>query len=140
MRVAGDPSVSSHPYLQVLILALGGVGFVAAALITSWLLRPRRPDDEKQSTYECGEEPVGSAWFQFPAQFYLIALLFVVFEVEAVYLIPWALKLGDFIHYFGAEGLGSAWFAVIEMGVFLAILLLGWVYALRKGALEWITE
>lgn len=132
--------MTGHPYLQLLIMTVGGILFVAAAMIVSWLLRPNRPSEVKSSTYECGEEPVGSAWFQFPAQFYLIALLFVVFEVEAAFLIPWALKLGDFLHHAAAEGVGSPWFVVVEMAIFLAILILGWVYALRKGALEWITE
>jgi NADH-quinone oxidoreductase subunit A len=130
----------THPYIQILILAIGGIVFIGAALVLAFLVRPRKPSAEKETTYECGELPVGSAWFQFPAQFYLIALLFVVFEVEAVYLIPWALKLSHFLHMPVAEGVGSAWFAVVEMGVFLFILLLGWIYALRKGALEWITE
>jgi len=132
--------VTSHPYLQVLILAIGGVAFLVGAFVASFLLRPRRPNDTKYTTYECGEEPVGSAWFQFPAQFYLIALLFVVFEVEAVYLIPWALKFGDFVHDAAGHNVGTAWFAVVEMAIFLGILLLGWVYALRKGALEWLTD
>ena len=132
--------MTGHPYLQLLIMTVGGILFVAAAMIVSWLLRPNRPSEVKSSTYECGEEPVGSAWFQFPAQFYLIALLFVVFEVEAAFLIPWALKLGDFLHHAAAEGVGSPWFVVVEMAIFLAILILGWVYARRKGALEWIPE
>lgn len=132
--------MTGHPYLQLLIMTIGGILFVAAAMIVSWLLRPRRPNEVKASTYECGEEPIGSAWFRFPAQFYLIALLFVIFEVEVAYLVPWALKLGDFIHQPAAEGVGSPWFGVVEMAIFLSLLILGWVYALRKGALEWVTE
>jgi NADH-quinone oxidoreductase subunit A len=129
-----------HPYAQILILTLGGIVFIGGALVFGWLIRPRKPGESKETTYECGELPIGSAWFQFPAQFYLIALLFVVFEVEAVYLLPWALKLSGFVHNAQGEGVGSPWFAIVEMSVFLFILLLGWVYALRKGALEWITE
>ncbi len=129
-----------HPYAQILILAVGGIVFIGGALVFGWLVRPRKPAEPKETTYECGELPIGSAWFQFPAQFYLIALLFVVFEVEAVYLLPWALKLSSFLHNPEGELVGSAWFAIVEMGIFLFVLLLGWVYALRKGALEWITE
>ncbi len=129
-----------HPYTQILIVALGGIFLMGAGLGTAFLSRPRRPSGERDTTYECGEAPVGTAWFQFPAQFYLIALLFVVFEIEAVYLIPWALKLSDFVHYPRLAGVGTPWFAIVEMGVFLGILLLGWLYALRKGALEWVTE
>lgn len=132
--------MSGHPYVQILILAIGGIVFIGGALVFGWLIRPRRPGAEKESTYECGEVPIGTAWIQFPAQFYLIALLFVVFEVEAVYLIPWALKLDHFLHMPQAELVGTPWFVVVEMAVFLFILLLGWVYALRKGAIEWITE
>lgn len=132
--------MASHPYVQFFLLAAGATAFLGLTLGLAFLLRPRKPSAAKAGTYECGEEPVGTARVQFPAQFYLLALLFVVFEVEAVYLIPWALKLGDFMHNPVGEGVGTPWFVVIEMAVFLFILILGWLYALRKGALEWMTE
>jgi NADH:ubiquinone oxidoreductase subunit 3 (subunit A) len=77
-------------------------------------------------TYECGEEPDGSAWMRFHPRYYVVALLFVVFDVEAAFLFPWALNI---------ESLGL--FAIVEMSVFLGILFLGWLYAVKKGAIKW---
>jgi NADH:ubiquinone oxidoreductase subunit 3 (subunit A) len=83
---------------------------------------------EKTTTYECGEEPIGDSWVNIDVHYYVIGLLFVIFDVEAVFLLPWALV----IHKIGI-------FAVIEGAVFLAILAAGLVYAWRKGALEWVS-
>lgn len=80
----------------------------------------------KRQTYECGEEPDGPAWIQFHPRYYVIALVFVVFDVEAAFLFPWALSIGK---------LGLL--AIIDMAVFVVILMLGWWYALKKGALKW---
>jgi NADH:ubiquinone oxidoreductase subunit 3 (subunit A) len=80
----------------------------------------------KYDTYECGEEPDGLAWIRFHPRYYVIALIFVLFDVETVFMLPWALNIRQ---------LGSV--AIVEMVVFVAILLLGWLYAWRKGALEW---
>jgi len=80
----------------------------------------------KPMTYECGEEPEGGAWLQFHPRYYLVALVFVLFDVEAVFLFPWALAI---------DALGGL--AIVDMLVFVLVLLLGWGYALRKGALKW---
>jgi len=96
-------------------------------LVLSWLLRPHRPGRIKQSTYECGLETVGETWIQFKVQYYLYALIFVLFDVETVFLYPWAVAYNQ---------LGL--FALVEMMVFLLILGAGLVYAWRKGALEWV--
>ncbi len=90
------------------------------------LLRPARPFAAKLESYECGSVPIGEAWVQFPVGFYLVALLFIVFDVLAVFLFPWVLTL---------RGLGV--YGLLTMFVFLAILSLGWVYAYREGILEW---
>ena len=111
---------------KVFIFLLIGAGFVLVALITSWLLRPRRPYAAKLASYECGEEPVGGAWIRFNIRFYTIALIFLIFEVEVVFLLPWALVY---------RNLGM--FAFIEMVVFLAILLVGFAYVWVKGDLDW---
>jgi NADH-quinone oxidoreductase subunit A len=111
---------------KVFIFLLIGAGFVAVALVISWLLRPRRPYPAKLATYECGEEPIGGAWVRFNIRFYTIALIFLIFEVEVVFLLPWALVY---------RGLGM--FAFIEMVVFLAILLVGFAYVWVKGDLDW---
>ena len=104
-----------------MILAFGGVSLAVAALI-----RPARPDVVKLQNYECGPEPIGPAWIQFPVGFYLVALVFIVFDALAVFLFPWVLVL---------RGLG--WPAFVAMVVFLGILLLGWLYAYREGVLSW---
>jgi len=98
------------------------VGAIAAA----WILGPKKPNSIKQSTYECGIETVGDSWVQFKAQYYIFALVFLVFDVETVFLFPWAVKLGQ---------LGL--FAVLEGIVFILILIAGLAYTWRKGMLEW---
>ena len=96
------------------------------------MLRPHNPLPEKLTTYECGERPIGQAWSQFNVRYYIFALMFVIFDVETVFLFPWALRLKAF----ALHGLGP--FVFIEMMVFLLILVLGLAYAWRKGVLKWI--
>ena len=97
-----------------------------AAIVTSSILSPKKPNHIKQSTYECGMETVGENWVQFKAQYYVFALVFLVFDVETVFLFPWAVSLGKLALY-----------AVIEGIVFILILVTGLVFAWRKGMLEW---
>jgi NADH:ubiquinone oxidoreductase subunit 3 (subunit A) len=97
------------------------------AIVTAGILGPKKPNPIKQTTYECGIETVGDSWVQFKVQYYIFALVFLVFEVETVFLFPWAVKLG---------ALGM--FAVIEGIIFILILLAGLVYTWRKGMLEWV--
>ncbi len=118
-------------YVSVGIFFLLGIAFVAATLATSWLLRPHHAHKEKLATYECGEKPRGGAWVQFRIVFYCFALSFVVFDVEVVYLIPWAVGLREM------DALGHGWYAVGAMSLFLAILLVGWLWELRRKAYEW---
>ena len=113
-------------YVPVAIFAALILGFGVVSLAASWLLRPSRPDPVKLANYECGAEPVGPAWIQFPVGFYLVALVFIVFDALAVFLFPWVLVLRTL----GARGL-------VTMVLFLAILGLGWVYAYRERILEW---
>lgn len=98
-------------------MVLGGVILRAKA---------KRVEPMKLDTYECGEEPDGKAWIRFHPRYYIVALVFVLFDAEAAFLLPWALNIRD---------LGVL--ALVEMFLFLAILMLGWLYALRKGALKW---
>jgi NADH-quinone oxidoreductase subunit A len=109
-------------FIYFVIVVLFAVGSLAAAR----LVRPSRIFDAKVANYECGAEPIGTAWVQFPVGFYLVALLFIVFDALAVFLFPWALTL----ERLGVWGLGA-------MFAFLAILSLGWLYAYREGILEW---
>jgi len=113
-------------YAVVAAFLVVGVAFVFATLGVSRLLAPRRPDPEKLSVYECGSEPVGPPWVQFRIGYYVYALLFVLFDVETVFLYPWAV-------YVGAAPL----FVLVEMVVFIGILTAGLVYAWKEGALRW---
>jgi len=113
-------------YFGVLIYLGLIAAFAIGSLLAAWLLRPSRPYASKSRTYECGAEPVGEAWVQFPVGFYLVALVFLLFDALAVFLFPWALVL---------EQLGAAGFFVM-LG-FLAIVALAWLYAYREGVLEW---
>jgi len=115
----------------LLVFTLVGVGFGIIMLATAWFLRPHDPYPEKLTTYECGIDPLTESWAQFYVRYYLFALIFVVFDVEAIYLYPWAAVFRDLI---GSMG----FFVFAEMLVFLVILILGFAYAWRKGALEWL--
>lgn len=111
----------------ILAFVVVAIGFLAVNLLVWWVIRPSRYSAEKITTYECGENPRGSAWIQFNIRFYVFALIFVVFDVEAVFLLPWAVvfrKLGLLAF---AEGL-----------VFLFILVVALTYVWRKGDLEWV--
>lgn len=111
---------------KILVFLILGALFVAGGMIGAWLLRPHRPYPGKLSSYECGEEPIGQAWVRFNVRFYVVALVFLIFEVEVVFLFPWALVYRE---------LGL--FAFIEMAVFLLILIVGYVYVWIKGDLDW---
>jgi NADH-quinone oxidoreductase subunit A len=113
-------------YLPVFVFAALIVAFAVVSLGVAKLLRPHRPDDVKLMNYECGAEPIGSAWVQFPVGFYLVALVFIVFDALAVFLFPWALVL---------KSAGTSGFWV--MAAFVGIIGLGWLYAYREGVLEW---
>ncbi len=110
-----------------------GVVMALGALITAWVLRPADPYDAKELTYECGIEPIGPAWGQFFVRYYIIALIFVVFDVEAIFLFPWAVVYKQLV-----QPLGLGPWALVEMFIFIGILLLGLAYAWRKGDLEWL--
>ncbi len=114
-------------YLTVFFLACAAVVLVGGTLSLSRAIRPRNPNREKLEAYESGVDPVGTMWAQSQIRYYIFALLFVMFDVEAIFLFPWALRLEEF---------GT--FGLIEMGVFVAILLLGLLYAWRKGVLRWV--
>ncbi len=110
----------------VYVFVLVGVMFAAVTLIAAKLLRPRLPYEKKLSTYECGMPAQGSTEVKLNIRFYVFALLFVIFDVEVLFVYPWAVT---------AREIGGL--AIVEMGIFLAILLLGLAFAWRKGALVW---
>ena len=111
---------------RVLIFFIVGGVFVGGGLITAWLVRPNRPYPSKLTTYECGEDPIGDTRVRFNIRFYVVALIFLIFDVEVVFLFPWALVYKEL-----------GWFAFAEMVIFLAILFVGYAYVWRKGDLDW---
>ncbi|MDW8179758.1 NADH-quinone oxidoreductase subunit A [Thermoflexus sp.] len=113
-------------YAVVGLYLLLSFALLGVVLLLWWFLRPKKPNPLKLETYECGVQTVGDAWVQFRAQYYIFALIFVLFDVEAVFLFPWAVAYNQLGLY-----------AVIEMALFLLLLLGGLLYAWRKGALEW---
>ena len=113
-------------YLPILLLVVVAVLFGLVSLTMSSLIGPKKFSAVKMSPYECGCEPVGTARERFSIKFYMIAMLFILFDIEAVFLYPWAIlykKLGLF--------------GLVEMGVFIVILFVGYIYVWKKGALEW---
>lgn len=114
-------------YTDVVIFFLAGVGFVGVTLTVGRLLRPHNPYPEKLTPYECGEIPVGEGQVPFNIRYYIFALLFVVFDVEVVFLFPWAVVLRELGMY-----------AFILMVIFLVMLVDGLVYAWKKGVLRWV--
>jgi NADH-quinone oxidoreductase subunit A len=125
------------PWAEVLLFLAGGLAFVTAALLVSRLIRPNRPNPEKLTPYESGEQPSGTAWVQVSTKFYVIALIFLLFEVEAVFLFPWATVFAneELINETNGEW---GWFSFVEMFIFVGVLALGLAYAWAKGYLDWI--
>jgi NADH-quinone oxidoreductase subunit A len=113
-------------YFPVVLFILIAAVFAVVTLILSYLVQPRLASPEKMSPYECGSEPISDARIPFPVRYYIIAMLFVIFDVEIIFLYPWAVAF-DKIGLFG----------LIEMIIFIALFLAGYVYAWKKGALEW---
>lgn len=114
-------------YGVVVTLGLLGLGFGAGTFALWWLVRPKRPTRQKLLAYECGMDAIGQTWVQPNVRYYIFAFLFVIFDVEAAFLFPWALVY---------EKLGL--FAVVEMTLFIAILALGLVYAWGRKLLDWV--
>jgi NADH-quinone oxidoreductase subunit A len=115
----------------ILVFLVMGVGFLAVNLVVWRIIRPSRFSEEKLTTYECGENPTGSAWIQFNIRFYVFALLFIIFDVEAVFLLPWAVVFRKLAQ---EQGL----LPYVEGLVFIAILVVALAYVWRKGDLEWV--
>lgn len=119
-------SVYENNYLIVAVFLLLGVLLPVAALTVGRLLRPSNPNAAKQTTYESGAEPIGGSWVRFNIRYYIFALLFVIFDVETIFLYPWAVVY---------DQLGL--FALIEMLIFVTLLFVGLIYAWKKKVLRW---
>lgn len=113
-------------YLPILVFLILGVGFGVAPVLAGKLLAPHRPDSEKLSPYECGFEAFEDSRVKFDVRYYLVAILFIIFDLEIAFLFPWAVVL---------DSIG--WFGFVAMMIFLGILVIGFAYEWKKGALEW---
>lgn len=122
---------------EVILYIVGGALFIAVSLFVSRLIRPDRPNQQKLATYESGEEAIASAWTQFNIRFYLIALIFILFEVEVLFLFPWATVFAKKELIEETDGRWG-WFSVIEMVIFIGVLALGLAYAWVNGHLDWV--
>ena len=120
----------------ILLFILGGMTFFSVTMFVAFLIRPQRPNEEKQTTYECGEDPIGNAWGQFNVRFYVIALIFILFDVEIAFMFPWAVIFAD-AEIVKETGSTWLWFVFGEMLLFIVILLIGLIYAWQKGFLNW---
>ncbi|TZF84001.1 NADH-quinone oxidoreductase subunit A [Pedobacter sp. BS3] len=121
---------------KVFIMMLMGILIVTLTFFASRFIAPRKPNPEKLTSYECGENPSGNSWVQFNLRFYVIALIFLLFDVEMAFIIPWTTIFGnaDLV----AADSRWGWFTLTEMFIFIGILILGLVYAWKKGDLEWV--
>ena len=153
--------------LFLVIFIAAGLTLLAANLVLGWFIRPDRPSAEKAEVYECGEQPVGQAWVQFDLRFYVVALLFVIFDVELAFFFPWAVVFGSAtraadesqpaaqrveaaknLQPQGAPATATppdpaaaeklAWLAFADIMVFFGVLLVGFAYLWRRGDLEWV--
>lgn len=120
-----------NPYIATLISITLAVVFSVVFANMSLIFGRSRPNKEKSDVYECGMPPVGDARARVSVKFYMVAILFILFDIEAVFLFPWAVSLRRFV--MGGNGL----FVLTEMLVFLGLLFLGWLYVLKRGALKW---
>ena len=113
-------------YFPIMLFVFVALAFGMATLLLSYLVQPKYPEPEKLSTYECGSEPYSDARMPFPVRYYIFAMLFVIFDIEVIFLYPWA------VVFTKIELIG-----LIEMLIFIGLFLVAYVYAWRKGALEW---
>lgn len=133
--------MDDHPtqlsqYGSILLMGIIGALLVCATITLAKIISPKKPNLIKNSTYECGEETVGTSWGQFNPRFYVIALIFLLFDVELIFVFPWATVFGN--REFIAADPRWGWFTLVEMAIFLGILILGLVYVWRRGDLNWI--
>ncbi|MFQ5810348.1 MAG: NADH-quinone oxidoreductase subunit A [Armatimonadota bacterium] len=119
-----------HPYLIVAIFGAVAIGLAAGLVALASLFGQRRPTSSKLEAYECGMRPVGDARAPFPVWFYLVGIMFLLFSLEVIFFIPWAIVYRDLVFQARAFGL-------IEMGIFLLILGVGYVYVWKRGAFDW---
>jgi NADH-quinone oxidoreductase subunit A len=118
-------------YLPILLMFIVAVGFAAGNVLLSQLVGQRKSTRTKLMPYECGKDPVGSARERFSVKFYLIAMIFILFDIEVIFLVPWAVVFRDMI----GKGMGTL--VYVEMMLFVVLLLVGYIYVVKKGAFDW---
>ena|SRR2546428_6660537 len=124
-------------YIPILIVFIFVAGFAVTNIVLSHLVGKRKNTRAKLMPYECGMDPVGSAHQRFSVKFYLIAMLFILFDIEAVFLLPWAVVFRTMSHMVTSNGQSIRSFVFFEMMIFIAVLLVGYVYVWKKGLFEW---
>ena len=115
-----------NEYFSIIVFLIIALGLSFLFIIINFALAPKNPDPEKLSSYECGFEPFNDSRMEFDVRFYLVAILFIIFDLEIAFLFPWAIIYGELLL-----------FGLIEMCVFLGILIVGYVWIIKKGAIEW---
>lgn len=123
-------------YLPILLMFIVAVGFAGGNILLSQMVGQRKQTRTKLMPYECGKDPVGSARERFSVKFYLIAMIFILFDIEVIFLVPWAVVFKTL----SAPPVGLGAFLYVEMMLFVALLLAGYVYVLKKGAFDWGTN
>ena len=121
-----SPEIFLEDYFSIILFLLIALVLICGFILLNFMLSPSRPDPEKLSPYECGFEPFNDSRMEFDVRFYLVAILFIIFDLEIAFLFPWAISLGK-IGIFG----------FVSMMIFLAILTIGFIYEWKKGALDW---
>jgi len=121
------PPTMPTAYIPIFLFLVVAIGFAIVALVMAWLVRPERYNKVKLEPYECGIEPMTDARDRYSIRYFLVAMLFLVFDVETVFMFPWAVIMDQLLL-----------FGLIEMGIFLIILVVGYAYAWKQGALEWV--
>lgn len=118
-------------YLPIAILMIIATGLALLIVALGHLFGPRRPSNRKMEPYESGMKPIGPGTRRMPVRFYLVAVLFIIFDIEVVFILPWAVVLNDFI------GMNLGFYALIVMAIFILVLLVGFIYEWKMGAMEW---
>ena len=119
-------SIFLKDYLSIIIFLFIAISLSVGFIVLNFLFSPKNPDPEKLSAYECGFEAFGDSRMEFDVRFYLVAILFIIFDLEIAFLFPWAISL---------DSIGT--FGLVSMGIFLLILVVGFIFEWKKGALEW---
>jgi NADH-quinone oxidoreductase subunit A len=122
-----------YDYLPILLMFIVAGGFAVGNILLSQFVGQRKRTRTKLMPYECGKDPVGSARERFSVKFYLIAMLFILFDIEVIFLVPWAAVFKTLI----GQGPAMRWFAYLEMMLFIGLLLVGYIYVVKKGAFDW---